>query len=391
MTNFTDKTINLSLQLKKHSIKKISGNIALIIAGLGVSVLLLEFIIRIFLPQQLITPYEGLWKPDSVLGWTHNPDIKTEVNTGERTVTYISDANGFRISESDLAGIPEGVLKVAVIGDSFVEALTVENDETFAKLLQKKFADEKINTSFINTGCAGWNPLQYLRSAEQSYRQINPDLAVVFLYVANDIMKAQDTVITVRKINVLHKLRMPVSLSFSELKDALFYPVNDFFEARSHLFIFLKQRSENILSQIGLTAYYFPDVFLKSEAASGRWAITANTCLQIQRFFDTKGVPVVFFLLPAPYQVYPEVFNNYIKGFSIDKNAVDIIQPNIILKEKLKGLNYFDLLDELKKYASDGRQLYGEIDRHFNVEGHKVTADILYPVILPYLKPEIVK
>ena len=43
------------------------------------------------------------------------------------------------------------------------------------------------------------------------------------------------------------------------------YPINDYFEVRSHLYLLIKNRSQPLLSKIGLTASRFPKIFLLNE------------------------------------------------------------------------------------------------------------------------------
>ena len=65
----------------------------------------------------------------------------------------------------------------------------------------------------------------------------------------------------------------------------------------------------------------------------------------------------MFIILPSAYQVDKKLFNNYLKGFKIDPNQVDLYNPNKLLKKSLAKydidlLDPIDLFIELNKLES---------------------------------------
>jgi hypothetical protein len=78
---------------------------------------------------------------------------------------------------------PEGLLRVAFLGDSYVESLQVDIDETFFRRIPERIADRRIET--FGFGLSGWGTLHSLIA----YRLYAPryDLdAVVYVFVEND-------------------------------------------------------------------------------------------------------------------------------------------------------------------------------------------------------------
>ena len=68
--------------------------------------------------------------------------------------------------------------------------------------------------------------------------------------------------------------------------------------------------------------------------------------------------------------------------FKIDKDKVDLDQPNKELKKRLneRGIQYVELLYKFRE-INQHEPLYGKIDTHFNPEGHKAAANIIEPVL----------
>jgi hypothetical protein len=169
------------------------------------------------------------------------------------------------------------------------------------------------------------------------------------------------------------------------------YPVNDLLETKSHLFVLLKNGFPTLLARFGLTALFFPQVFERNQLDSTCWQITTDICSDIRATFAEQGKPVLFVLLPAPYQVYEEDFYRHLEMFDVAEDSVDILQPNRILAETFAADSLYltDPLEYLQKRAKKGEILFGSVDSHFNVLGHRVMTDYLFPIVETYLKPQL--
>lgn len=353
----------------------------LLMLGALTALVLGEVALRVLMPQQLIFLSDRIWMPDSLLGWKHVPNAEEQVNLGERPVWFVTDGRGHRQNRhGGLTSIPDH--SVLFLGDSFLEALQVENEDTFPEIIKREFRERfGAELSVLNTGVGGWAPNQYYLAARVELSRRLFDLAVVCLYVGNDFLSRFDTLLPPRTPVERHSLRLPDSWSFSGLKMALFYPINDFLETGSHLFIFFKNRSQTLLSRVGLTAENFPPIFQKAYEQADVWPTTARICAHIQTLCRQHGTRVLFVLLPTPYQVHETVFKDYVQGFTIDESSVDLEQPNKrIATELLRyGIHVLDPLAFLRAKASQGESLYGKVDNHFDESGHRAIAEFLLP------------
>lgn len=370
----SDRLNRIVKRLRPHAL-----NAGLVALSLVVALLLAEGLVRQLAPQQLILIRPDLWQAADTFGWLHRPHVQTLINTGERTVHVYTDQDGFRVSAE---GRREGEKRVLILGDSFMEALQVEYEQSLAGLLEQRLSErlgEKV--AVRNAAVGGWGPNQYRLRARSLLARDTFDLVVVSLFVEDDIANRQVDRLPPRTPVERKHYRIPRSLRPGELIDATLAPFNDMFEVRSHLFVLLKNRMETLRMRTGLTTAYFPRSFLRSEAASPHWAFTAQLCREIADLAAEQGARTLFVLIPTSYQVDSEVFARYVAGFGIDSNKVDLDQPSRLLGHALtaEGLDVIDALPALRSAKSSGEQLYGNIDRHLSPEGHLVLESVVTP------------
>jgi hypothetical protein len=360
----------------------------LVIGSLVLACALGELAVRLLLPQQLIIKRPDVWQGIERLGWAHRPNVRATINTGERTVLFVTDEDGYRVGRS---GRVAGNRRILLLGDSFVEAAQVEFEESLAGLLESRLSRRAGSVVAVrNTGVGGWDPPQYLVQARMALGREPFDLVLVAIFLGNDIVRDPPQDLPARAPVEEHEFRWPRRLSYGEVKDALLYPVNDVLEVRSQLFVLLKTRLGAVLMRLGLSAEYFPQEFFRSEAASPRWEVTATICEDIAKLAAAAGAPTVFLLLPAVFQVERSAFEEYLDGLGIDRSRVDLEQPNELLGAALRarGLTIVDVLPVLREAQSRGIRAYGNVDRHLSAEGHAVIAQHLEPIVASYLESQ---
>lgn len=363
----------------RKKIKTLFFNLFLAAASLFTCILLIEGCIRLFIPQNLITRYGHIWRPDDLLGWRRQENVNTIINSGEGKVRFVTDHHGFRINAVKEQKNSPADKSIAFIGDSFLEAIQVENQHTIPQFV-KRTLDQKYaaNIAVINAGVGGWGPNHYYLEAKRLSQQ-EYDLAVVFLYTANDIVCKKIDHFSPKEIHRYHRLKWPSNFGYEEIIEAILYPINDFLECRSHLFVFLKNRSKWLSMKLGLSAYYFPMVFDLKMRESPCWQTTTEICKTIHDEFSSHNTSCFFVILPSDYQVNEAIFQGYAKSFNIDETSVDLYQPNTILKNLFDsyGLILVDPTEFLKTKTEAGMQLYGSIDSHFTIDGNKAVAEYI--------------
>lgn len=359
-------------------------NLSILFITIVITLFIVEIIIRIFLPQKLIYYNNNLWKPHDGLGWERFSNIDIQLNPGGAgLVRFITDNDGYRIGIQDKK-INNYDYNVLILGDSFLEAFQVEYEKTIPHILQSEIKIKKnASIKFYNTAVSGYNPNHYLIISKNFLKKQNVDLVLVFLYSANDLVDFEQTYFSPKLESYPSKFRFPKEFSYKEFINALLLPLNDFLETRFHLFILFKTSFETTLSKLGLTHYLLEEVFFSNEKSENRAKITAKICKKIDKVFRDQDIKTKFIILPAAYQVNDKLLNNYLKGFRIDKNKIDILNPNKLLNNEFKKINLVlhDPFLEFLKLNKQGINTHGKIDRHFNEVGHAITSDFVYKLI----------
>ena len=354
----------------------IFGAITLTLSALS-ALVVLEGAVRLMAPQQLIAVVD-IFEPADSVGWRFKPDLDIKINTGEGEVRLVTDAHGFRTGPGPETGTRPRVL---LLGDSFMAAIQVEYEETFAAHIERGVSSSTGQSASVrNTSIGGWDPPQYLIQSRRTLEKDTFDLVVVSVYLGNDIVHEAMEIRTALEPPSIHEFRFPRSMSAAEWLVALAKPIDDRLKRRSHLYIWTKIRLDYLRMRLGLSAAYFPDVHLRSLAESPRWDYTADILEKIHDFASGMDIPTLFILIPSHFQVDRSALDQHVAAFRIDAGDVLIDQPNEILSERMRGrgLEVLDPLPEFRRHFEAGMgPLFGSVDTHFNADGHKLLWELV--------------
>lgn len=156
-----------------------------------VLILLIEAVYQV---NALIRPsYDVLYlQPDRVLGWKHVPNFHwtwagQDWYASEFSVNVETNPLGFRDIAREFPK-PHGVKRVALLGDSFIQALQVPFEKTAGQLLEQSLntsSDKNLEHSWkwevLNFGVASYGVGQYLLTWEQYARNYEPDYVAIFV------------------------------------------------------------------------------------------------------------------------------------------------------------------------------------------------------------------
>ena len=234
-----------------RAIRSLAVSVLLITFLTLITLLLAEAAVRTFLPQQLIEFSQNVYVPADEFGFKLKADNDIWVNRGDRKVHLLTDEDGYRTGE---AGRIDTDINILALGDSFLEALQVNYEQTITALIEDRLSQESgKSVSILNTGVSMYNPNHYLMVARKELAREEFSLVVVFVYLANDIVDERISYYKPLAPTTKHELRIPESFNKREIIDAVLYPVNDFLENRSHLFVLFKDQGRTLLARLGLT------------------------------------------------------------------------------------------------------------------------------------------
>jgi hypothetical protein len=153
-------------------------------AGIAVATAVVELLFVLIeatpLRWTLPLPPVALYGPDPDTGYRHRANASGLWLTEHRSLVTTSNL-GLRDRNRDLDH--NGVPRAVVIGDSFVEALQVDQSETAVAVAESVLSREHSGAEVVNLGLAGARPAVEVARLQSEGRRLTPDLAVVMLSV----------------------------------------------------------------------------------------------------------------------------------------------------------------------------------------------------------------
>jgi len=128
---------------------------------------------------------------DPDLGWKLKPGVSGDWK--EEGASFVQvNSEGLRDREHTKAK-PPNTLRVAVLGDSFTEAIHVPVEQTFWSKLERKLGNceavkGRKNVEVINFGVQGYGTAQELVMLRKKVWDYNPDIVVLAFFTGNDII-----------------------------------------------------------------------------------------------------------------------------------------------------------------------------------------------------------
>lgn len=133
--------------------------------------------------------YPNFYQPDAYRGWALRPGAAGWWTREGRAYVEIN-RDGLRDREHRRAK-PPGTWRLAVLGDSFAEAMQVERDAAFWVVAERRltscpaFAGRTVEA--LNFGVSGYGTAQELLTLRHVARRYAPDVVLVALFTGNDL------------------------------------------------------------------------------------------------------------------------------------------------------------------------------------------------------------
>jgi hypothetical protein len=308
------------------------------ISGIIFLCLLLEFAIRIFVPQIRLAGTSKNLIADSL--YNDSPGINS--NTSGYSGGVLKKTNQYH-SWNYFKPVSTYRKKILFLGDSVTMGICVENDSTFAGILN----NELDSTDIINPSLIGYSSKDYYNVFNYFIKKypagINFSTVAIF-WTLNDIYS-----------------NYPDNKSPQYSSNSFLNYIIDFLRNNSKAYIFLK----NLFSDRALAYYQYDSGFYTLQ--NQQFKNSVNNLKHILSICDSLKINFILVLLPYEYQV---------RKF----NQKNIFEPQNTLKISLVH-NKVKLIDlrEAYKYKtknSDRFYLYGD-GIHFNERGNRLIAEYL--------------
>jgi len=315
---------------------------------------------------------------------------------------------------------PDNTVRIAVLGDSYTEALQVPQDQAFWAVMEKLLQDcptlngKKVEV--INFGVSGYGTAQELITLREDVWQYSPDLVLLAVTTNNDIT---DNSRALKKTDEVPyfiyrdgKLTLDDSFKSSRpfrLRQAWFSRVGRWFKDHSrfvqalneghHAFKILlaswrqklknpptsvpQNQSEPVeprTQELGIDnqIYLEPADNVWNDA----WRVTEDLIKQMASEVKARGAQFVVVTLSNPPQVVPD--ENFAGEFLKRIGAKDIFYPDSRIRTvcEKSGIAVITLAPELQHYAVQHKTYLHGFGKdtgngHWNPAGHRVAGEIL--------------
>ncbi len=341
---------------------------------------------------------------DRFLGLLHlpsafaNPPLFREVRDNlEFKVRFETNSQGLRYREIPLAK-PAGRRRTLVLGDSFVEGVGVEGEQTFSSLLERDASRSGKPAEYINGGLSGAGPKQYRDLFLEVGLRYQPDAVLLCVY-ANDLVDtvprsfigdAGRTVARLLWPNAYNLLCRGLasravagqSRAFKRIEAAAYrsgVPKALVAAAMAGRF------NASILAH-GLFQpdYWGQSLDLTGPQAERRWAAMSGYLGEVLAECRRRGIAVRVVFIPAQFQYSPESHlpsNPWIAaGARVERRW---LSGDCELVKRLRAWStsqetaFLDLTPPLRRAASSGVRIDYPLDGHWAAAGHAAVAAAL--------------
>lgn len=176
------------MNMSRSGLRNLAAGLALSTASLLVTFVVLEAAVRLLSndlggkEQRETTRYTEY---DPVLGWRKKANAEAAFSRRDYVTTIRTNSQGLRDRERPVAK-PPGEFRVVAVGDSFVEAFMMADDQTPTAILRRALERPGCPVDVVNGGTAGYSTDQEYLAYDRDLYRYEPDVVVLFVY-HNDI------------------------------------------------------------------------------------------------------------------------------------------------------------------------------------------------------------
>ena len=325
---------------------------------------------------------------------------------GEAYIRINSD--GLRDHEHSIQR-PPNTIRIAVLGDSYAEALQLPLELTFWGLLERElprcsaFGGKRVEV--INFGVSGYSTAQELLMLRHHAWRYSPDMVLLAFLTGNDVRDNSRRIsgASPRPYFVLEGGSLVLDRSFVsspiyKLKSSAFWVA--FGRLSNNVRVFqLFNKAKNRMGQplsaprmerpfanrqgdeIGLDNY----IYLEPSGTEWEeaWQITETLVTQMHREVSARGARFFLVTLTNPMQVHPDPEKR--RKFMERLRIADLFYPDRRIHEvaKREGIQALMLGPAMQEYAQEkGTFLHGWHNNrigggHWNAAGHRVAATFI--------------
>lgn len=353
-----------------------------VLFGLLITVVLIEVILRSTWlgasPSFGFFP-DSPWEDDPNIGNRLQPNWSGEIRNPEFTAQIVTNSDGFR---SDEEYTSDGYT-VAVIGDSFVMANQVEEEDRFTDLLQEQLSTVD---QVQNYGLDAIGTPHYLQIYRHYIRQHAPDLVIICFFGGNDLANSSPDFYNFS--NLLPNFETDSAGNIVGLNR-----FNERSQTYANVFVWLARNIATFRFLLFLRAnvgvgggggIYFPtDNYEQplNDNLERAWDYVFWSLDELVADIRADGSTPLLVYLPAQVSVEDhswEALQDFYETIGGDKSLTRLPNhPYLVPWSEENNVPFIDVTEALRAAYQDGKTVYLENDRHFTVDGHIAVTEAL--------------
>jgi len=368
-------------------------NICISCIAVVVFTIILEIIIR---TTHLFGARISWAKPDPVIVYRFTPNA-TYWYLKENNHPITGNINKYGWRDRDWSILkPVNTVRIAVLGDSFVEAFQVESNRTFLALTEMILnSDKKINYELMNFGISGVTQTEELIILENDVIKFSPDAVILFFYSNNDIDYIAKTTAADKNrpfFNISETGELLLDTTFHDSKEFKLKEKINWMKQHSIIISLISERynafragiifknnqikyeiSKKIIGSLTLCTRNPDERYLKN------YELNKRIIGKMAEFCLSRNIQFIVTTIPIPPNYVPEAENKYLNR-DISFNS-RFFEDDLEKYTKLLHVEYIELVKPFKKkYENEHIFLnWGNCEEwgHWNYYGHELVARVL--------------
>lgn len=339
-----------------------------------------------------------------------------------KPVRIITNSKGFRSDHEYSYVTPKKTYRILFLGDSFVDGMRTDQNDTIGYVLEKYLEKEYTGNSYkdFEVMISGHNnPANAWYYYQEHGCKYSPDLVILGITIGNDIIcNNYETHIIPEKNSdgtTVLRLSSKPKQGYCNLLD-MFLP-EDAHLKHSKLKETIKKAEFNIRSRLSrksqIFGYIIPPVLYPNNSIPGKVQI-ADFCISLGLFYNPiseeinnvyintehvlSGISeavslnqsdLLIVLFPVRVQISNKDWNLLTRFYNLNRNKFDLSHPNSRIKTfcTTQKIECLDLLPAFSDhYNNTSTPLYrSRGDMHFNEIGQRISGKVIGKKILEFL------
>ena len=364
------------------------GRFGLAVASLLLMFLVLEVGVRLFVPAPLWRFRDGAhdWQPDRELGWANRPNLDVESVGLGGLVRFRTSPDGLIPAEARRARSP-GVARIMVFGDSVVVGRDVSQRDIYTARLESILGQRGIPVEVVNAGVLGYSTDQSLLSMQRWLPEYRPDLVLYGStlndFGGNSLDNAHAQPKPRFQMNGTRELRLEPPALSSEIQPLARGP--RMWIQRSALYRAVQPRVQVLRARLGgaderLLIGDMDGLYVDASIRDSLdWDLYIALVEAMRRVSDDHGARFLFFAHPEAGEVWEPFIAEACDRLGVSRAAYDqyAMERRLAQLAAAHDVAFLPVIDAFRAHPESGPFHLLPYDRHLNVRGHQVFAEVL--------------